>query len=296
MLTKQIKVILILLIVLIVTLLPCKITYAHSVELDPESLISMPMMIISGSGTITINSSVTDYTLYFQTVKIDDSDYSEIEQIMTDGENELETLKESYTSLKTEVNNLKEIYNTAYNEYSEGLEDTTLSDEEKEALKEAYETAEANYENKVTEYNNAIDEYNNKVSEINSNVKELTPMYVESDWIEATDNKVTVDTTQFSGDQAYTIWAKLVTSNGTYYDESIYTITGTKTQEIDTTESEDDSSENESAVSNEEDYSTTTQKSLPYAGLSKIMLFTIFAIILIVIICYKKYYYYKDIK
>lgn len=209
--------------------------YAHSVELDPESLIYMPMMIFGGSGTITIKSSVTDYELYFQAVQVEKTVFSQMENIKTEGDAKLKSLKEEYTALKTELDNLKEIYNTAYNAYTEGLKDTTLSETEKTTLKTAYETASANYQNKRTEYNSKISEYNSKVNEINAKIKKLTPMYIESNWTKTTDNKISVDTTKFSGEQPYAVWAKLITSNGTYYDETIYTMAGTKAAEIDVT-------------------------------------------------------------
>lgn len=209
--------------------------YAHSVDLDPESLISMPMMIFGGSGTISIKSSVTDYELYFQAVQVEKSVFSQMENIKTEGDAKLKSLKEEYTALKTELDNLKETYTTAYNAYTEGLKDTTLSEEEKTTLKTAYKTASANYQNKGTEYNSKISEYNSKVNEINSKIKELTPMYIETNWTETTDNKISVDTTKFSGEQPYAVWAKLITSSGTYYDETIYTMTGTKAAEIDVT-------------------------------------------------------------
>ena len=209
--------------------------YSHSVDLDPDSLISMPMMIFGGSGTITIKSSVTDYELYFQAVQVEKTVFSQMENIKTEGDAKLKSLKEEYTALKTELDNLKEIYNMAYNAYTEGLKDTTLSETEKTTLKTAYETASANYQNKGTEYNSKISEYNSKVNEINAKIKELTPMYIESNWTKTTDNKISVDTTKFSGEQPYAVWAKLITSSGTYYDETIYTMTGTKAAEIDVT-------------------------------------------------------------
>lgn len=229
------KVILLVFLVLVIVLNSFKRVNAHSVDLDPEFLISMPMFIYGGSGTISISSSVTDYTLYFQTIKVETSAFSQMQTIKNNGEEELETLKEAYTTLKTEMNNLKEVYNTASTAYTNGLENTSLSEEEKEELRTAYETAKTNYQNKVTEYNNKIDEYNNKVNTINSQIKELVPMYVENNWIKTTDNKISVDTSKFSGEQSYAVWAKLVTSSGTYYDEAIYTMNGTKTTEIDIT-------------------------------------------------------------
>ncbi len=68
--SKVILMILILFLVIGIALNPFKKVNAHSIELDSESLISMPYMIIGGSGTITIKSSITNYTLYFKQFKL----------------------------------------------------------------------------------------------------------------------------------------------------------------------------------------------------------------------------------
>ena len=167
MIMKKNKIALILLIMLLIALTPLKIIQAHNVELDPESLISLPMMILGGSGTVTIKNTVTDYTFYFQAVKIDNSTYSQINQVEAEGKNKLEKLKEEYKALETEVKTLKETYNTAYDAYAEGLKNTSLTETEKEKLKTDYETAKNNYQDKVKEYNDKVDEYNNIATETN---------------------------------------------------------------------------------------------------------------------------------
>lgn len=194
MIMKKNKIALILLIMLLIALTPLKIIQAHNVELDPESLISLPMMILGGSGTVTIKNTVTDYTLYFQAVKIDNSTYSQINQVEAEGKNKLEKLKEEYKALETEVKTLKETYNTAYDAYAEGLKNTSLTETEKEKLKTDYETAKNNYQDKVKEYNDKVDEYNNIATETNNKINELTPMYIENDWVKATDNNISIDT------------------------------------------------------------------------------------------------------
>ena len=83
---KKAKVILVLFVVLGITLNPFKIVNAHSVELDPESLISMPMMMIGGTGTITIKSSVSNYELYFQAIQVENTTFSQLEKTKNDGD------------------------------------------------------------------------------------------------------------------------------------------------------------------------------------------------------------------
>lgn len=228
---KKLKVVFALFVLIGIVLCPLKKVNAHSVELDPESLITMPLMIFGGRGTISIKDSVSNYTLYFQGVEIPSTVYSQIEQIETDGNKDLEALKQEYTALKTEVDNLKTIYDEALEAYQTGITNS-VDEPELEALKSAYETAKSNYQTKLTEYSNKVEEYNNKVTELYEQINELTPTYVESNWTQTTDNKISIDVTEFSGEQPYVVWVKLVTSNGTYYDEGIYTMTGSKAEDI----------------------------------------------------------------
>lgn len=228
---KKLKVVFALFVLIGIVLCPLKKVNAHSVELDPESLITMPLMIFGGRGTISIKDSVSNYTLYFQGVEIPSTVYSQIEQIETDGNKDLETLKQEYTALRTEVDNLKTIFDEALEAYQTGITNS-VDEPELEALRTAYETARSNYQTKATEYSNKVEEYNNKVTELYDQIKELTPTYVESNWTQTTDDKISIDVTEFSGEQPYVIWVKLVTSNGTYYDEGIYTMTGSKAEDI----------------------------------------------------------------
>ncbi len=225
---KKIKVIFLLLLLIGIILCPLKKVNAHSVELDPESVISLPWFITNGSGTVTISNSITNYSLYYQAVEMSNAVYSEIETINSEGKTTLDSIKEEYTKLKTEMDNLKEIYDSAFEAYLAGKDGEQL-----ETLKTAYEKAKTDYTNKANEYSDKVKEYNAKVEEINNNIKNLIPTYIENKWVQTTDNKFSVDLTKFSGNQAFAIWIKLVTNdNKTYYDESTYTMTGTKKTEI----------------------------------------------------------------
>lgn len=230
---KKIRLIILMIIIMILTQFT-KVN-AHSVDLDPKSLITMPSLIYNGSGKINISSTVTDYKLYFQAVKMEISAYEEINTSKTAGEEKIKTIENEYKALKPGMDNAEEAYNQAYTAYSNGLKNAELSKDELEKLKTNYEEAKTNYEAKVKEYNEKIDEYNNVVNEVNTKIKELTPMYDESNWTETADNNISVDTTKFSGKEPYVIWAKLVTGSETYYDECIYTMEGSKAVEIDVT-------------------------------------------------------------
>lgn len=230
---KKMKVILTLFLMAVIIFIPFENVSAHSVELDPNSLISFPIMIINGQGNITIKSSETGYSLYYQAVEMSDSVYEQIEQIRDNGKKELENnIKAEMDKLKNECDNLKTTYDEAYEAYKEKL-DSGITGTELETAKTAYETAKTNYQKKVTEYKNKAKEYDDKVDEINEKIKELTPTYVEENWIKTEDGSFSIDRSQFFGEKAFVIWAKLISSDGTIsYDEAIATASGTKVEDI----------------------------------------------------------------
>lgn len=207
---------------------------AHSVDLDPESLISFPFIVSGGKGTITVRSSVTNYTLYYQNVEISNATYDEINTIKENGKAELSTIEGQMNSLKEEYNNLKTIKDEKYTTYQNAISNN-LTEEQINAAKTEYETANTNYTNKVKEYKTKVDEYNAKVSQINNQVKDKLPMYNDSNWTKTTDGSFKVDLTQFSGKKSFSIWAKLVTGTNTYYDQEIYSMNGTKPTEVSVT-------------------------------------------------------------
>lgn len=207
---------------------------AHSVDLDPESLISFPFIVSEGKGKITVKSSVTNYTLYYQNVEISNATYDEINTIKENGKAELSTIERQMNSLKEEYNNLKTIKDEKYTTYQNAISNN-LTEEQINVAKTEYETANTNYTNKVKEYNTKVDEYNAKVSQINNQVKYKLPMYNDSNWTKTTDGSFKVDLTQFLGKKSFSIWAKLVTGTNTYYDQEIYSMNGTKPTEVSVT-------------------------------------------------------------
>lgn len=225
---KKTKVLLIILLTVFISAISFSNINAHSIDLDPNNLISFPYMVFNGKVSITIKSSEEGYSLYYQTVEIPNATYSQIEKIRNDGEEELNVIDAELDNLKEEADNLKTIYNEAAEAYKNATE------EQKEQAKEEYDIARENYQNKVTEYNNKTNEYNTKVEEVNAKVKELTPTYVEDNWAKAEeDDTFTIDLSKFSGEKVFAIWVKLVSADGTVsYDESIYTMSGTKPEEV----------------------------------------------------------------
>lgn len=223
----------ILILIVSMIIIPFTKVNAHTVELDPDKLISFPWMITNGTGKVTIDDEITGHSIYYQAVEISNTTYTQIEEIEKNGDTELDKLNEEVKTLKTEYQDLRTLYNEAYDTYSTIKSNETATEEEIANAKATYEEAYNNYQNKVSEYNNKVNEYNAKATEINNNVKALVPTYVESNWTKTEDGSFSVDLSQFSGDRAFAIWVKLVASDGTIvYDEGTYTMSGTKPKEI----------------------------------------------------------------
>ncbi len=229
---EKIKVIIMLFITIEVLVSFFATVNAHSIDLDPNSVINFPIMITKGQGTITVEDIQTEYTLYYQAVEISNTDYDQMLQTKNTGEQELENIKDEANTLSEECENLKTIFDEAAKTYIEKL-DGNVTGTELEEAETAYETAKTNYLNKVDEYNSKADEYNTKAEEFNAKIKELTPGYIEENWIETEDGSFSVDISQFSGNKAFAMWVKLVTSDGTIiYDQGTYMISGTKVESI----------------------------------------------------------------
>ncbi len=229
---KKTKVLFILFLILCINIIPFSNVNAHSVDLDPEKLISFPWLISNGEGTISIDKSQTGYSLYYQAVEIPNANYMKMQEIQNNGKTTLDALDGELKKLDAECDNLKSSYDKAFDTWKSKTENGA-SDEEIATAKTAYETAKTNYQNKVSEYNKKVSEYKTKSEEINNNIKKLVPNYVESNWIKTKDRNFSIDLSQFSGDKAFAVWAKLVSSDGTIsYDEATYTMSGTKPTEI----------------------------------------------------------------
>lgn len=238
---KNKKIVVLLLIMFIFSL--ASVVDAHSVELDPDSIISFPEIIHNGEGKIKIAASVTDYELSYQAVEIPEETYNQIETIATDGKKLLGEIQTELKTLNTQSKELETICNDAKDKLDslieQGIEGTELEEAQK-----AYDTAKANYDAKLEEIQTKTLEYNNKATEITNNVKELIPTYDDSAWKISEDGNFKIDTSNFSGEKVYVLWAKLVKSDDTIvYDEILYTTEGSLEEEILVTSIELDKSE-----------------------------------------------------
>lgn len=192
----------ILLVTILTVFLACNVQ-AHNVEIDPNSYIYMPTSIsYDGKGTISISSAVgSSYTLYYQKIDISDSEYDKILEKNKERKNYINSENEKFTIEEAEIESAKKIY-------EETKTQETLD----------------NYKKAIDTYNNHVDEYNKKIKEYDTLINSLIPTYQENNWTTAvgTSNNVNLDFSGYSGRMNFVLWAKLVTSNGTYYDVNCY--------------------------------------------------------------------------
>lgn len=224
---KKTKAILILILALIIIGGLTNNIKAHTVELDPKSYINFPSTVYNGEGNIYISSlAPTGYSLYYQAVEMSKTAYNNFTKIKTDGEAVLDPIKNEINQMDIEVKNLEKVYKDAKDVYKAKI-DGGATEEEAATEKEAYTIATTNYNNKVKEYNDKVKQYNDKAKEIQADMYEVVPMYVESNWIK-TEKEFSYDTSAFSDEKVIVMWAKLDTTEGTYYDQVIYIMQGTK--------------------------------------------------------------------
>lgn len=200
----------ILLVTILTVFLACNVQ-AHNVEIDPNSYIYMPDGIYNGKGSITIHSAVgNNYNLYYQKVDISHTLFEKINNKIKEGNEYVNSESEKLTIEEANVNSL-------INEYNNIIKNTNSTQDQIDA---AY----AAYENAKNEYYAHVESYNSKINEYKTEINNLTPSYQENNWTTAsgTSDNVNIDFSGQSGQIDFALWAKLVTSNGTYYDVKCY--------------------------------------------------------------------------
>lgn len=156
-------------------------TIAENIPASKDSVnlknpIIMPSTISKGKGKISVDSSITKYTLYYQAVDISNTNYEKVLNIVEDYKIKIEKLE-------------KEL--------------ETINNEE--------------------EYNKKVEEYYNVLKEIDDELNKYITKYNENNWIQIDDGNFSLDTSKFSGEKPYVIWAKLVDSDGNvYYNNNVY--------------------------------------------------------------------------
>ena len=198
------KLIVVALLIVLFAIISTKNVLAHNVEIEANPAVTLPGFVFNGEGTFMVWSKDANYKLYWQAVEISSTNVSKIKKIEEDGKKELAEIKQEMDALYAEAQNIQD--------------------------KQSEE-----YSSKVQQYNAKVKENNEKVAELNNEIKALIPDYVEGKWIETTDKKFAVDLSNYTGEKDFVVWVKLVDTEGTHYNETIYTMNGTK-KDINVTE------------------------------------------------------------
>ena len=171
---------------------------AHSVELDPNSLITFPNIIVNGEGKISIYSSETGYTLYYQAVELSNTAYDQIEELNENGQKEVEAIKTEVEALEAEYDNLKTIYKEAYEAYQEKIDNNITGaelEEAKTALRNRYNVDQRQNINQNIQNSGetANENLNTKMQESITKTLEERQKYLEGLASEATTDNTTTE-------------------------------------------------------------------------------------------------------
>lgn len=251
-------------------------------ELDPHGYIQMPMIIINGSGTISVSSELEgEYQLYYQWIELSDEEFALLKAESNEAAKFFEESKQELADLESELDILEEAYETE-NAINPDSEETKLA-------YEAYSTA-------LDNYNNTVDEINAKIAEYNTNIEELTPKYVEDNWNATEEGKVQIDLTNFDTMKSFILWAKLTTTDGTYYAKQMYSLDGQK--EEDTNQNEDNNNQDIPNNNNQDKQDSTVSDKITLPKAGKNIITTVVAILFVIVILvgYVSYRKYKNIK
>ena len=207
---KKIKIITTIFVIILLLLISVN-TYAYSGVIRFNDKIFMPENLENGEGTIEVTRDVTNYSLYYQWVEIDNSTYKEIRKLKD------ELLVVQY-----------------YNTY-----EVDSTDENYDAYTSAYEYYKDLYGSTVDNYTEE------RIDEIESTIVSLWPNYTDN-WTQSSNNSAKIDLNSFSGNKDFTLWVKVVTSSDTIYFADVYEITGTKTTNNDDDKKQEDKENDDS--------------------------------------------------
>ena len=163
--------------------------------------IFMPESLVDGKVEVKVTRDVTNYTMYYEFVEINNSTYKEI------------------VKLKDELK-VAEYYNIW--EDQDGLSNEETSNYKKYV--EAYEAYKAKYGTTVDDYTDA------HIDVVESKIVSLWASYTNN-WSTASGNIASMDLSSFSGTKDFVLWVKVQDANATYYFADVYELTGTKSNQ-----------------------------------------------------------------
>ena len=203
--------------ILIVLIIPMLSLYseviAFSGEIDPQGYIRLPAMINIkdniGTGTISLSSSASGYSISYQKVDITQETMNSIITKNEDINKYVEKTNKEISNKETNINELKI-------KYEQVNASETATQEEKTTAKNNYDTA-------VNEYNNYVDNANKELQKQKVDMYAIVPNYTDSWQVTTnTQNNVKLDFSGYSGTINFVLWAKIDNGTNAYYNFKVY--------------------------------------------------------------------------
>ena len=190
------------------------VVQAYSGEIDPQNYITLPSIITvdenkMGTGTISLSSSASGYSISYQKVDITQETMNSINTKSNELQQYVETTNKE---VKNKETNLKELKN----KYEQVNTSETATQEEKTTAKNNYDTA-------LKEYNDYVSNANQKVQTLKTELYALVPNYTNS-WQSTTNStkNLKLDFSNYSGTISFVVWVKIDNGTNTYYDCNVY--------------------------------------------------------------------------
>lgn len=196
---------------------------AYSEELDPENYITLPYIInISngiGTGTISLSSSASGYTISYQKVDVTESTFNNINNKSKELNDYIEESTKTRKEKEANVKTLQTEYETLYNSGTATEEELT---EAQNKYNEAYQ-----------DYQEFCDTVSANITKLQNEYNSLIPDYTSS-WTTTTNsnNNVQIDFKNYSGTAHFILWVKIDNGTNTYYDMAGYTSTIEKPETV----------------------------------------------------------------
>jgi len=190
-------------------------------ETDPDDLIGFPYMIWGGEGDITLDDSITNYTMYYQWIELSKTQITAIDTARENYDNKVD-------EVKAKLDELYAKYEAKYQIYKDLVDSGTATTDE---LQEASDAANAEYKIYDDYYKNAMVEVE---SYLDAYYKSI-PDYKDN-WTKADGLHFQGDFSGFSDEREFVLWIQVDYSNKTIYDFAILTVNGTLEDDEDQTD------------------------------------------------------------
>jgi len=187
-------------------------------ESDPDDLIGFPYTVWNGEGEITLDDSITDYTMNYQWIALSTAQVSAIDTAR-------DNYEEKVDIVRAELDSLYAKYEAKYQIYEDLVETGTATEQQLEEARSAaqteYNTYKNYYDTSMIELDGLLDDY-----------YETIPDYTNN-WTKATGLQFKGDFSGFSDERSFVLWVKVDYSNKSIYDYAILTVNGTLEEDED---------------------------------------------------------------